>query len=181
MTNQLPITPQDVGLTCDLSHGNAFVPERNAPPIPVLTNFGDGNLHQCRVGGSWDFDRAVAENRSGLIRSFRRLFRKTGTDIWEDVIFQFGERRFLCGEKSRIIGYGETAEDADAAIMTRGKDNQDQVSALLNLSDGMLGDFLSLQIICTINCAAAEIDQALLRPVTAFIRLPTLHRDAWFA
>ena len=34
----------------------------------------------------------------------------------------------------------------------------------LNLSDGFLADFLRLQIICTINCAAADIDQALLRP-----------------
>jgi len=55
-------------------------------------------------------------------------------------------------------------EDADAAVMTRSSDNQEQVSALLNLSDGMLGDFLALQIVCTINCTAAEIDQALLRP-----------------
>jgi hypothetical protein len=28
----------------------------------------------------------------------------------------------------------------------------------------MLADFLRLQIICTINCQAADIDQALLRP-----------------
>ena len=43
-------------------------------------------------------------------------------------------------------------------------DNRDQVSAILNLSDGMLADFLRLQIICTINCRASDIDQALLRP-----------------
>lgn len=55
-------------------------------------------------------------------------------------------------------------EDAEAALLTRANDNRDQVSAILNLSDGLLGDFLPLQIICTINCAAAEIDQALLRP-----------------
>ena len=55
-------------------------------------------------------------------------------------------------------------EDSDAALMTRGSDNRDQVSAILNLSDGMLADFLRLQIICTINCAASDIDQALLRP-----------------
>ena len=304
---RFPVRTEPAHLHCDLTHGNAFFPERNGPPVPILTAFGADNLHQCRVGGEWDFNRAVAENRSGLIRSFRRLFRKTGTDVWEDVIFQFGERRFLCGEKFRIIGYGETAEDAekivndftaaygttppqtggrfqlirkdrndfrcenvtlgvetvlsdeefalrypegspawhrefveklavrksglsilegtpgtgkttylrhlmgtlqethrfyfippsnlrilsesdfigfwagerqihsdrrlaviledaDAAIMTRGADNQEQVSALLNLSDGMLGDFLSLQIICTINCSASEIDQALIRP-----------------
>ncbi len=48
--------------------------------------------------------------------------------------------------------------------MTRGSDNREQVSAILNLSDGMLADFLRLQIICTINCSAADIDSALLRP-----------------
>lgn len=55
-------------------------------------------------------------------------------------------------------------EDSDGALMTRGTDNRDQVSALLNLTDGMLADFIRLQIICTINCSAADIDQALLRP-----------------
>ena len=48
--------------------------------------------------------------------------------------------------------------------MSRGSDNRDKVSAILNLSDGMLADFLRLQIICTINCRADDIDQALLRP-----------------
>ena len=42
--------------------------------------------------------------------------------------------------------------------------NREQVSAILNLSDGMLADFLRLQIICTINCSAGDIDPALLRP-----------------
>ena len=55
-------------------------------------------------------------------------------------------------------------EDADDALMTRESDNRDKVSAILNLSDGMLSDFLCLHVICTINCTAADIDQALLRP-----------------
>jgi hypothetical protein len=54
-------------------------------------------------------------------------------------------------------------EDSDAALMTRGAENREQVSAILNLSDGMLADFLRVQIICTINCRADDIDQALLR------------------
>lgn len=55
-------------------------------------------------------------------------------------------------------------EDSDAALMARGSDNREQVSAILNLTDGMLADFLRLQIICTINGRATDIDQALLRP-----------------
>ncbi len=55
-------------------------------------------------------------------------------------------------------------EDSDTALMTRESDNREHVSAILNLSDGMLADFLRLQIICTINCKAADVDPALLRP-----------------
>ncbi len=48
--------------------------------------------------------------------------------------------------------------------MTRGSDNREQVSALLNLSDGILADFLRLQIICTLTGTAADVDPALLLP-----------------
>jgi hypothetical protein len=74
-------------------------------------------------------------------------------DFWAD------QRRMHSNRKFVVI-----LEDSEAALMSRATDNRDQVSAILNLSDGMLGDFLRLQIICTINCATANIDQALLRP-----------------
>ncbi|MCF7787058.1 MAG: ATP-binding protein [Prosthecobacter sp.] len=73
--------------------------------------------------------------------------------FWAEQRRRFADRQFV------VI-----LEDSDAALMTRGADNRDQVSAILNLSDGMLADFLRLQIICTINCKASDIDQALLRP-----------------
>lgn len=71
-------------------------------------------------------------------------------------------------------------EDSDAALMPRGADNRDQVSSILNLSDGMLADFLRLQIICTINGRATDIDPALMRPGRmlchrVFDRLPHEH------
>jgi len=55
-------------------------------------------------------------------------------------------------------------EDAESVLMTRRADNRDQVSTILNFTDGMMADFLRLQIICTINASTTEIDQALLRP-----------------
>ncbi len=71
-------------------------------------------------------------------------------------------------------------EDADAAIMTREADNRDVASAILNLTDGLLGNFLRLQVLCTINCASTQIDPALLRPGRLlahrrFARLPATH------
>jgi SpoVK/Ycf46/Vps4 family AAA+-type ATPase len=73
--------------------------------------------------------------------------------------FWANQRRIHADRKFIVI-----LEDSDAALMTRGSDNREKVSAILNLSDGMLADFLRLQIICTINCSAADIDPALLRP-----------------
>jgi SpoVK/Ycf46/Vps4 family AAA+-type ATPase len=77
-----------------------------------------------------------------------------------DFIGFWAEQRWAYSDKKFAV----ILEDSDAALMTRGTDNREQVSALLNLSDGMLADFLRLQIICTINCSATDIDPALLRP-----------------
>lgn len=299
-------------IICDLAEGNAFVESYGKPHIPVMSSFGAGRLHACRMNGSWDLERMASGYASALFRSIRKLVSPNGketTKAWDDLTFRFGPRAFLYADENRIIGFAATAaeaerlvaecsdkyrkpspvspsggefhliqqegdkigtkrvplspdtvlergaldmhygdgagewhagfvgkfrarpngltifegkpgtgktfylrhlmgvlrethrfyfipassmemlsrpsfvgfwadqrreysegqfvvilEDADAALMTRGADNRDQVSALLNLSDGMLGDFLRLQIICTINCSAADIDPALLRP-----------------
>ena len=299
-------------IICDLAEGNAFVEAYGKPHIPVMSAFGAGRLHACRLHGSWDLERMASGYANALFRSIRWLVSKDGKEItktWDDLTFRFGPRAFLFADENRIIGFAATApeaerlvtecsekyrklasatpsggefhliqhegdgiktkrvplsadtilerdaldlhygdgagewhegfvrkfcgrpngltifegkpgtgktfylrhvmgvlkethrfyfiptssmeilskpqfvgfwadqrreysegqfvvilEDADAALMMRESDNRDQVSALLNLSDGMLADFLRLQIICTINCSAADIDPALLRP-----------------
>jgi len=300
--------PNAPRITCNLTDGNAHSPSYNTPPVPVLSVFGGGQLCECHLKGSWDFDRAIDEKPETLLRCVRRLGNVQALDKWSDVLFKFGERAFLHGDASRIVGYagspeeaerlvreftaaygtmkpaaggsfqlirkdrydaitcenvdlgpdtvlsdevfalhypsgtddwhcgfvaklgtrkngltilegspgtGKTSylrhlmgqlkdthrfyfiaptclkileepefigfwsseraaysdrklvvilEDADDALMTRESDNRDKVSAILNLSDGMLSDFLCLHVICTINCTAADIDQALLRP-----------------
>jgi len=303
------VQPKEVSLNWSLSDGKAYYPERNCPPAPVVIAFGGEPMHACRLLGKYDYNRAIMDNPGLLVRSFKLLLSGCKEDEWSDVIFQFGERSFLYGDRAipRIVTYassedeaesmarvfaerysmptppeagsfelirlddsdisshtvpleqesklsnevfglhypegmeawhsefkaklterkkglsilegkpgtGKTSylrhligslmethrfyfippssmdmlsnpkfigfwakersyhadkqlavilEDADAALMTRGSDNRDEVSAILNLTDGMLGDFLSLQIICSINCPIADIDQALLRP-----------------
>jgi hypothetical protein len=54
-------------------------------------------------------------------------------------------------------------EDAENVIMDRKLDNDSCVSNLLNISDGLLGDFLNVQIICTFNQPLSMVDSALLR------------------
>ncbi len=53
-------------------------------------------------------------------------------------------------------------EDAEEAIKSR-KQGGTTVDKLLNLSDGIISDFLGTQIICTFNNDLADIDDALLR------------------
>ena len=292
---------------CDLGEANAFCESYGKPHVPVSVAFGGERLHVCRLQGSWDLDRAIAENTDALFRSISKLPSKDTVAEWDDLTFQFGPRAFLYADKDRIVGFASTPveaerlvtqfskaylkppapsggsfyliqqdrydikcqivtlspetilsaealslhygsgigewhqdfagklrernhglsifegkpgtgktfylrhlmgvlkeshrfyfiptstmgvlskpefigfwaeqrrihanrkfavilEDSDAALMTRGSDNREQVSAVLNLSDGMLADFLRLQIICTINCSTADIDPALLRP-----------------
>jgi SpoVK/Ycf46/Vps4 family AAA+-type ATPase len=57
-------------------------------------------------------------------------------------------------------------EEAENIILDRTQDAflpKQAVSNLLNLSDGLLGDAMHQQIICTFNCDVQGIDPALLR------------------
>ncbi|WP_460571691.1 AAA family ATPase [Flaviaesturariibacter terrae] len=54
-------------------------------------------------------------------------------------------------------------EDAENVLMDRRANNHSGVSNLLNISDGLLADFLNVQLVCTFNSPIALIDPALLR------------------
>ena len=54
-------------------------------------------------------------------------------------------------------------EDAENIVVDRDKDGNSPVSALLNLSDGLLADCLNIQIICSFNTDISKIDSALTR------------------
>ena len=54
-------------------------------------------------------------------------------------------------------------EDAENIIMDRRHNSSSSVSNLLNISDGLLADFLNVQLICTFNSSLTMVDNALLR------------------
>lgn len=299
-------------IICDLADSDAFVESYRKPHVPVMSSFGAGRLHTCRLYGSFDLDKAASENAAVLFRSIRWIHTqdtKAANEHWDDLTFQSGPRSYVYLDKDRIIGfattpgeaeslakkfakayskppkksaaggnfylirmessdikchqvslppdtiltaetvnfhYGEGShdwhqafveklcrkdrgltlfegppgtgktfylrhlmgvlkeshrfyfvqtasleilssakfiqfwaeqhqrhsdrqfvvvlEDSEAALMTRSADNRELVSAILNLTDGLLADFLRLHILCTINCTASDIDPALLRP-----------------
>jgi hypothetical protein len=54
-------------------------------------------------------------------------------------------------------------EDAENIIMDRKYNAGSAVSNLLNISDGLLADFLNVQLICTFNSSLTLVDSALMR------------------
>lgn len=55
-------------------------------------------------------------------------------------------------------------EDAENVLRHREAGGNQAVSNILNISDGILGDVLRLQIVCTFNSKLTDIDSALRRP-----------------
>lgn len=54
-------------------------------------------------------------------------------------------------------------EDAERIIVDRDTEGNSPVSALLNITDGLLADCLNIQIICSFNTDISKVDSALLR------------------
>ncbi|HEY5392286.1 MAG TPA: AAA family ATPase [Hanamia sp.] len=54
-------------------------------------------------------------------------------------------------------------EDAENIVVDRENDGRSPVSALLNISDGLLADCLNIQVICSFNTDISKIDSALMR------------------
>lgn len=54
-------------------------------------------------------------------------------------------------------------EDAENIVIDREQNGFSPVSALLNISDGLLSDCLNIQIICSFNTDLSKVDSALMR------------------
>jgi len=63
-------------------------------------------------------------------------------------------------EKKKVV----VLEDAEEWLERRHPENRRELSNLLNLSDGLMGEFLRMQVICTVNCPLDELDPAVRRP-----------------
>jgi len=55
-------------------------------------------------------------------------------------------------------------EDADNCLAPRMGDNMSYISALLNLTDGIIGRMIDIRFVVTTNAKRAEMDDAILRP-----------------
>jgi hypothetical protein len=79
----------------------------------------------------------------------------------EPAMVNFWLDQLHCNGKLKTV---VVLEDAESLIVERSSDNQHALANLLNVSDGLLGDFLQLHLILTINARVERLDPALLRP-----------------
>lgn len=54
-------------------------------------------------------------------------------------------------------------EDAENIVVDRERNGESPVSALLNITDGLLSDCMNIQIICSFNTDLSKVDNALMR------------------
>ena len=54
-------------------------------------------------------------------------------------------------------------EDAEELLIARDSGSGSSIASLLNLTDGVLGKSLNIQVLCTFNTNVNNLDQALLR------------------
>lgn len=70
-------------------------------------------------------------------------------------------------------------EDADECLTKRAGDNMANISAVLNLSEGILSDTLDIRLVATTNAKRTDLDDALIRPgrLGCYIRVPALSSE----
>jgi hypothetical protein len=66
---------------------------------------------------------------------------------------------FMLTHKGAVL----VIEDAEAILQTKGGSRSAALTNLLNLTDGILADVLSLKVFCTFNLEIGKVDEALLR------------------
>ena len=69
----------------------------------------------------------------------------------------------LCASHKKGQSMVMLIEDADEALSSRKSDNVSEISALLNLSDGIFGAILDLRVLATTNIDVGGIDPAVVR------------------
>jgi hypothetical protein len=85
------------------------------------------------------------------VDNFSLLAADSLTEFWKK------EHREFPGAKKVLV-----LEDAEGLLVTRGE--RGAVSTILNMTDGLMSEYVRLHLVCTLNCDVEKVDAAVLRP-----------------
>lgn len=86
------------------------------------------------------------------VTSFELLTEPRLVEFWSE------EARFFPDHRKVVV-----LEDAEALLAERDIGRRGNIANLLNIADGLLGDFLKIQLVCTVNCDLDRLDPAIVR------------------
>jgi len=104
-----------------------------------------------------------ARDRKNILYTLPGFFTEKKCDLSSS---KHGKRNFKSGLISILLENPNSIfviEDAENIIVDREKDRHCPVSALLNISDGLLSDCLNIQVICSFNTDISKVDGAIMR------------------
>ena len=111
-------------------------------------------LHGCPGSGKTTYLRyLISTLPKRIIYMPPDMANQLGTPAFFNFIRQYPKSILIIEDGENILRRRMDGEGATPAIAN-----------LLNLGDGIMGDALNIQVVCTFNADIAEIDEALLRP-----------------
>ena len=189
-----------LSLKSDVLHSQAV---EVAKPIPLnadelqLHYGNDASEFERYLTGAWDSDMAgltifrgsPGTGKTSFIRHLISKLQQTHRFYYlplnavrylssPDMVEFWMRLNSLPSKNKKII----VLEDAEDLLTLRAVDNQAKVSALLNIGDGLMSDYLQIHLLCTVNCPLDKLDPAITRPgrltaVREFRRLDRKHAE----
>lgn len=126
---------------------------------------------QAKSGGITILDGPPGTGKSTLIAELMRRLYQTHVfyvlpvgqheSLSHPGMIQFWHQQNSCHPKEvKVV----IMEDAEKILFQRRSDNNESVSALLNIADGLMGQMLRVHVLCTLNQGMDQLDPAILRP-----------------
>ncbi len=119
-------------------------------------------LNKKDKSGLYLFHGQPGTGKSTYIRHLIRLINKKVVFMPPGIaanLYSIALTKFLLANTNSVL----VIEDAEELLNSREHDKNSALSMLLNLTDGLLGDALGIQIIVTFNTNPGKLDKALLR------------------
>jgi hypothetical protein len=119
-----------------------------------------------KLGGITILDGPPGVGKSTLITQLMRRLYQTHALAQHDSLSHEGMVEFWQEQNGRSPNEVKVVimEDAEKILLQRRSDNNEAVSALLNIADGLIGQMLRLHVLCTLNQGMEHLDPAMLRP-----------------
>lgn len=166
-TKQLPITGTDYEFDLDLHYGDGFKDfhDKNVKRISggtkgIILFYGPPG-----TGKSYYIKRLIkdlTEKNKKVLYLPNNMVDNLGTPAFNNFLMDWIDDNDASGKKKGVL---MVIEDGERVLLKRDNNpyGADGVSNILNSTDGILNDFLNIQVLATFNTTIDQIDEAILR------------------